>query len=69
MDRARLKLMSGQLDSWISRQVILVKVAQEIQKLLIYIARLPDKFICAIYTISGYGQIKRHVLNPRFGEW
>ena len=32
MDRSRLKLMSGQLDSWISRQAILVKVAQENQK-------------------------------------
>ena len=32
MDRARLKSMSGQLDSWISRQAILVEVAQENQK-------------------------------------
>ena len=32
MDRSKLKSMSGQLDTWISRQAILVKVAQEHQK-------------------------------------
>jgi len=32
MDRARLKSMSGQLNSWISRRAVLVKVAQENQK-------------------------------------
>jgi hypothetical protein len=32
MDRSRLKSMSGQLGSWISRQAILLKVAQENQK-------------------------------------
>ena len=32
MDRARLKSISGQLDSRISRQTLLVKVAQENQK-------------------------------------
>ena len=37
MDRSRLKSMSGQLGSWISRQAILLKVTQENQRLLIYI--------------------------------
>ena len=37
MNRIRLKSMLGQLDSWISRQATLVKVAQEIKRLLIYI--------------------------------
>jgi hypothetical protein len=32
MHRCRLKSLSGQLDSWISRQAILVKVTQENQK-------------------------------------
>ena len=32
MDRSKLKSMSGRLDTWISRQAILVKVAQEHQK-------------------------------------
>ncbi len=38
MDRSRLKVMSGQLDSWISRQAILVKVAQENQKSTSYVS-------------------------------
>jgi len=32
MDRSSLKSISGQLDSWITRQAILVKVAKENQK-------------------------------------
>ena len=32
MDRSRLKSKLGQLDSWISQQAILIKVAQENQK-------------------------------------
>ena len=48
MDRSRLKSMSGQLDSWISRQAILVKVAQENQKAtdLHRISRLYISRIC-----------------------
>ena len=65
MDRSRLKSMSGQLDSWISRQAILVKVAQENQKatdlhrMSVYDDNYTD------YPINSYSMCYIHTLMGR----
>ena len=69
MDRSRLKSMSGQLDSWISRQAILVKVAQENQKatdlhrMSVYDNNYTDYPINS-YVLYTHPNGKEHKLRP-----
>jgi hypothetical protein len=69
MDRSRLKSMSGQLDSWISRQAILVKVAQENQKatdlhrMSVYDDNYTDYPINS-YVLYTHPNGKEHKLRP-----